>query len=208
MTPDTDNLLEKLIERLEPGALLAAVCVLLILAIRFRTEIYEFIQNYVIGRRQLEKEKSEEQEKENPNDQLIKMMEELKAEIAEIKETQSSMIDNQNDMRKSIETFQGTLNNEMIEMNHKIENISDLTEFLKESDREDKKAFITREYNYFCTRVGQIDLYSKEILEKIYEIYLKENGDTFVAGMMTAIRSLPMVPQIPKDKIDNLIENH
>ena len=64
-------------------------------------------------------------------------------------------------------------------------------EILTESDKDDIKAYITREYHYFVEKVGWIDDYSMDCLEKRYAHYVKYRGNTFVAELMQQLRKLP-----------------
>ena len=76
--------------------------------------------------------------------------------------------------------------------------VSDLTskiDLLVASDKDDIKAFITREYHYFCEQKGWIDDYSMDCIEKRYDHYIEENGNSFVKQLMEALRVLPRKPQ-------------
>lgn len=130
------------------------------------------------------------------NKEVMSVLIELKTELADMKEKQAGIIESQDHLQKEISSFKKDTHDRM-------NRISDVQEFLLNSDKEDKKAYITREYNYFYISLKKIDLYSRETIEKIYELYLQENGDTFVAGMMTAIRSLEVVPQITNEDLIN-----
>lgn len=72
--------------------------------------------------------------------------------------------------------------------------INDAIAMLIESDKEDIKAFITRQHHYFVYEQGWIDDYSMDCLEKRFAIYEKEHGNSFVLGLMTALRELPRCP--------------
>lgn len=62
---------------------------------------------------------------------------------------------------------------------------------LKESDKDDIKAFITREHHYFCYTKGWIDDFSMDCIEKRYGHYVQENGNSYVADLMQDLRALP-----------------
>ena len=70
-------------------------------------------------------------------------------------------------------------------------NINAQVETLTESDKDDIKAFITREYHYFVEKMGWIDDYSMDCLEKRYAHYVAYRGNTFVGELMKALRALP-----------------
>lgn len=82
--------------------------------------------------------------------------------------------------------FEGTLS----DLTHKIN-------LLIESDKYDIKSFITREHHYFCYTKGWIDDYSLDCLERRFECYTDEKGNSFVKDLMEEIRDLPKHP--PKE---------
>ena len=61
---------------------------------------------------------------------------------------------------------------------------------LIDSNKEANKAFITNLY-YESIKEKFIPVYKLESVETIYEQYLLQNGDTFVADLMTELRELP-----------------
>lgn len=73
----------------------------------------------------------------------------------------------------------------------------DKMDLLIRSDKDDIKAWITREYHYFVEQKGWIDDYSLDCIEKRYEHYKEENGNSFVKDLMYEIRRLPHTD--PKD---------
>lgn len=78
-----------------------------------------------------------------------------------------------------------------------IEDMKDLTkkiDMLVESDKADIKAYITEKHHHFVYDKKWIDNYSLESLEKRYDHYQKEGGNSFVGGLMSEIRQLPKVP--------------
>lgn len=62
---------------------------------------------------------------------------------------------------------------------------------LVDSDKDDIKAFITQQHHHFCYKVGYIDDYSLDCIEKRYKHYKDEGGNSFIADFMSEIRSLP-----------------
>lgn len=79
-----------------------------------------------------------------------------------------------------------------------VDKIADKVNILMESDKDDIKAYITREHHYFCYQKGWIDDYSLDCLEKRYSHYVEENGNSFILDFMQEIRRLPKRP--PEDK--------
>ena len=67
-------------------------------------------------------------------------------------------------------------------------------ELLIDSDKDDIKAFITEKYHYFVEVKGWIDDYSLDCLERRFQHYKDENGNSFVADLMSEIKRLPKRP--------------
>ena len=76
-----------------------------------------------------------------------------------------------------------------------IEEILYKIQILMKSDKDSIKAFITKEHHYFCYEKGWIDDYNLDCLEKRFQHYKEENGNSFVSSLMEEIRSLPRQPQ-------------
>lgn len=74
-----------------------------------------------------------------------------------------------------------------------IEAANENIKLLLESDRDDIKAWITREHNYFCNKLGEIDTYSLDCINKRYQHYVKEKGNSFIEDLMNEIKALPKV---------------
>ena len=72
-----------------------------------------------------------------------------------------------------------------------VDEINTEVNILKESDKDDIKAFITREHHYFCYTKGWIDDFSMDCIEKRYGHYVQENGNSYVADLMQDLRALP-----------------
>ena len=84
------------------------------------------------------------------------------------------------------------------ELKEIIEKLSDKIDVLIKSDRDDIKAFITREHHSFCYEKGWIDDYSLDCIEKRYDHYKEEGGNSFIATLMDEVRALPKKPtQLP-----------
>lgn len=75
-----------------------------------------------------------------------------------------------------------------------IEALKQNIDLLIKSDKDDIKAFITKEYHYFVEQKGWIDKFSLDCIEKRYEIYKDEGGNSFIAELMAEIESLPKQP--------------
>ena len=94
-------------------------------------------------------------------------------------------------INEKLEQYDKTLNN----INNYIENFNKQLKILINSDKDDIKAFIVEKHHYFCYTQKWIDDYSMDCLEKRYEHYVDENGNSYVKGLMEQLRALPRAPQ-------------
>lgn len=92
-------------------------------------------------------------------------------------------ISDDEDKLASLEKQQGEQQNILADLQKKIE-------LLIASDRDDIRAWITKEHHHFV-RLGKIDDYSLDCIEKRYAHYTKEGGNSYVEDLMTEIRALP-----------------
>lgn len=79
-----------------------------------------------------------------------------------------------------------------------ISDLTDMVHTLIDSDRDDIKAFITREYHYFVHQKGWIDQYSLNCIEKRYDHYKDQGGNSFVKDLIKELYALPR--QQPQNK--------
>lgn len=75
-----------------------------------------------------------------------------------------------------------------------LQDLSTKIDMLIDSDKDDIKSYITREHHYFCYQVGWIDDFSLDCLERRYQHYEDEGGNSFIAGFMNELRALPKQP--------------
>lgn len=75
-----------------------------------------------------------------------------------------------------------------------LKNLSKKIDTLVESDRDDIKAYITKEHHKFCYDKGWIDDFSLDCLEKRFKHYADEGGNSFICGFMQELRTLPKRP--------------
>lgn len=97
----------------------------------------------------------------------------------------------ENELARSNEERLDKLETNMVKMSENINNINDKVDLLINSDRDDIKAFITREHHYFCYKMKWIDDYSLDCLEHRFQHYKEEEGNSFIEGLMKELRALP-----------------
>ena len=80
----------------------------------------------------------------------------------------------------------------------KIDKLTQMVELLLTSDRDNIKAYIVEKHHYFCYNRKWIDDYSMDCIEKKYETYQKENGNSYVSDLVKDLRALPPKPPAKK----------
>ena len=72
-----------------------------------------------------------------------------------------------------------------------VQNLNKQVNLLVQSDKDDIKAFITRQHHYFCYKVGSIDDQSLDCIEKRYDHYKEQGGNSYIHNLMEELRKLP-----------------
>ena len=76
-------------------------------------------------------------------------------------------------------------------MSTTLDQLTKKVNMLIDSDKDDIKAYITRQHHYFMYQKGWIDDYSLDCIEKRYSHYQDEGGNSFIGSLMQQIRDLP-----------------
>ncbi len=92
---------------------------------------------------------------------------------------------------QELQTSLDNISEDLQGMKISLNKLNTQVDILTESDKDDIKAYITREYHYFVEKLGWIDDYSMDCLEKRYAHYVAYRGNTFVAELMQQLRKLP-----------------
>lgn len=87
---------------------------------------------------------------------------------------------------------------QLSEIKSQLSDIKQSINLLIESDKDDIKQSITKEHHYFCYKLGSIDDYSLDCLERRYSHYTDEGGNSFVKTLMEQIRMLPRKLDVDK----------
>ena len=93
---------------------------------------------------------------------------------------------------KSLDT---KIQNLKTETDNKFNELMGKLNLLLASDRDAIKAHIVEKHHYFCYTKKYIDDYSLDCLEKRYEHYVAEKGNSYVEDLMEELRALPKRPQ-------------
>lgn len=82
------------------------------------------------------------------------------------------------------------------ELIQKLDETKETVRILLESDKDDIKSWITEKHHYFCYEKKVIDDYSLDGIEKRYQHYVDEGGNSYAETLMKDIRALPKVSMI------------
>ena len=78
-----------------------------------------------------------------------------------------------------------------------LESICNKIDMLISSDKDNIKSYITKEHHIFVYQKGWIDDYSLDCIERRFQHYKDEGGNSFVEDLMNELRELPKRP--PQD---------
>lgn len=90
-----------------------------------------------------------------------------------------------------------SLQQQQAETDKILNGLSKKIDTLIKSDKDDIRAFITKEHHYFCYQKGWVDDFSLQCIEDRYNNYIEEGGNSFIKGFMDQLRALPK--QDPKN---------
>lgn len=82
-----------------------------------------------------------------------------------------------------------------------LNSLNENVDLLIQSDKDAIKAFITKEHHYYCYQVGWIDDYNLDCLERRYDHYVEEQGNSFIEQLMEELRALPKKPAQEQGKL-------
>ena len=64
---------------------------------------------------------------------------------------------------------------------------------LVESDKDNIKSWIVEKHHHFCYEVGAIDYFSLESIERRFDHYQAEEGNSYVATLVEELKALPKI---------------
>lgn len=92
------------------------------------------------------------------------------------------------------------LDKQQKQTNEQLKAIHKQLEMLISSDKDDIKADLTKDHHYFCYKKKWIDDYSLDYMQRRFERYVEEGGNSFIEKLMDEVKDLPNQP--PSD-LDN-----
>lgn len=100
------------------------------------------------------------------------------------------------EISNQIAEMHSTHNRDLEKIRTNIAELSKTITILMASDKDDIKSWITEKHHYFCYEKKAIDDFSLDCIEKRYEHYKDEGGNSYIATLMQEIRALPKVSVI------------
>lgn len=73
-----------------------------------------------------------------------------------------------------------------------LQNLATKIDMLIDSDKDAIKSFITEKHHYYCYKVGYIDDFSLDCIEKRFKHYSDQGGNSFIENFMKELRELPI----------------
>lgn len=128
---------------------------------------------------------------------IVTFFEWLQEHIKKVFNIKFGKISEKERMNKKIkdgEIFMNELREHQKQNDETLQGLSKKIDMLVESDRDDIKAYITKEHHKFCYDKGWIDDFSLDCLEKRFKHYADEGGNSFICGFMQELRALPKRP--------------
>jgi hypothetical protein len=117
-------------------------------------------------------------------------------EIIDEHEEQCSIQDEFNALHEKLDLLSIVLEN----MSNRMENAESRLDDLTKSDMHDTKGWIVDQYQKYFVEQGWIDAFHAEIIDRRYEDYVKEGGNSYIETLMNRLHSLPMDPPADQKK--------
>ena len=116
----------------------------------------------------------------------------LKANSDKILSLENRMSSLEQRIEKTEKEFQIFLKQQN-EINDNLQALVKKVNILLESDKEDIKAYVTEKHHFYIHR-GWIDDFTLECIEKRFQCYKEEDGNSFVENLVNDLRRLPRQP--------------
>ena len=167
--------------------------VILALAIKEFINFIDWIKKKVDSFKQEEILDQKEQDKIDGYDAKLKANSD---KILSLETRMSNLEKRLENAEREFETFLKQQN----EINNSLQTLVKKVNILLDSDKEDIKAYVTEKHHYYLHR-GWIDDFTLECIEKRFQCYQEEEGNSFVENLVNDLRKLPRQP--PTDMIHN-----
>lgn len=101
------------------------------------------------------------------------------------------------------------LNEITLKQQEEIDKMNKSLKLLIESDKDNIKAWIVEKHHYYCYEIKGIDYYTLEAIERRYEHYKQEDGNSYITSLVQELQALPKIEHEYLQKIIELDrQNH
>lgn len=100
------------------------------------------------------------------------------------------------------EEWRQKVETQMNEFSKTLSYLTTTVDLLKASDKDAIKSYITEKHHFFCYQKKWIDDYTLDCLERRYQHYVEENGNSFIKSLMAELRELPKEPPLDDSEED------
>lgn len=134
---------------------------------------------------------------------LIKAIAVWKAKDKERVDKKVDKQQKENNLTAMLQGFQESLSKidkKLDDQDARFEKIETKLDDLTESDKNDIKGWIVEQYHKFYIDQGWIDAFSADTIDRRYNDYKKEGGNSYISTLMDRLHTLPMDPQIDSEE--------
>ena len=172
---------------------------ILIFIVILALAIKEFINFIDWAKKKIDSFKQEEILDQKEQDKIDGYDAKLKANSNKILSLETRMSNLEKRLENAEREFE-TFLKQQNEINNSLQTLVKKVNILLDSDKEDIKAYVTEKHHYYLHR-GWIDDFTLECIEKRFQCYQEEEGNSFVENLVNDLRKLPR--QSPTDMIHN-----
>ena len=126
--------------------------------------------------------------------QCVNFFEWVKERVDRVFNKEHNNIIEKNQLERRLQQGGEIMDNLQMNQNQTDQILGDLSmkiDMLINSDKDSIKAYITQRHHWFCYKQGWIDDFSLDCLEKRYQHYEDQGGNSFIGHFMDELRALP-----------------
>lgn len=98
---------------------------------------------------------------------------------------------NKQDKPIQVEKITKQHSKQLEKIQQEFKSLKDILQILIQSDQDMIRLTIKKEHHFYVYQKGCIDAYSLDCIERLYERYVSEGGNTYVKTLMQDLRELP-----------------
>ena len=166
---------------------------ILIFIVILALAIKEFINFIDWAKKKIDSFKQEEILDQKEQDKIDGYDAKLKANSDKILFLETRMSNFEKRLENAEREFEAFLKQQNEINNSHLQTLVKKVNILLDSDKEDIKAYVTEKHHYYLHR-GWVDDFTLECIEKRFQCYQEEDGNSFVGNLVNDLRKLPRQP--------------